>query len=212
MFTGLVETLGSITAVKNTGNGIRLSLKPLTDYEVKLGDSVAINGVCLTVTTHSGDISFDMSPETMQSTNLGRLKVGDRVNLERALRLSDRLGGHIVSGHVDNSGKIISRKPVGEYTIFTFESPPDVLKYVVKKGSIAIDGISLTVNDVDSKSFSVAIIPHTLKVTNLGEKNIGDSVNLEVDIIGKYVERLLGVKDSGKSLMHLLKEEGYTND
>lgn len=212
MFTGLVETLGSVTAVKNTGNGIRLSLKPLSDFELKIGDSVSVNGVCLTVTTHNGDISFDMSPETMQSTNLGRLKVSDRVNLERALRLSDRLGGHIVTGHVDSAGTIISRKTVGEYTLYTFESPPEVLKYVVKKGSIAVDGISLTVNDLDNKSFSVAIIPHTLRATNLGEKNIGDSVNLEVDIIGKYVERLLGAKNSGKGLIHLLKEEGFINE
>ncbi len=212
MFTGLVETLGSISSLTHTGNGIRLSMKPESDYEVKLGDSVAINGVCLTVTKHSGDISFDVSPETMKSTNLGELKVGDRVNLERALRLSDRLGGHIVSGHVDNNGKIISRKPVGEYTFYTFEAPPEILKYVVKKGSIAIDGISLTVNDLDSRSFSVAIIPHTLTATNLGGKNIGDKVNLEVDIIGKYVEKLLGKEGSGSSLMTLLKEEGFTND
>jgi riboflavin synthase len=212
MFTGLVETLGAITSLTHTGSGIRLSLKPLSDYEVQLGDSISINGVCLTVTKHNGDISFDVSPETMKSTNLGELKIGDRVNLERALRLSDRLGGHIVTGHVDNTGRIISRKPVGEYTFYTFESPPEILKYVVKKGSIAIDGISLTVNDLDRRSLSVAIIPHTLTATNLGGKNIGDKVNLEVDIIGKYVEKLLGKEGSGSSLMTLLKEEGFTND
>jgi riboflavin synthase len=212
MFTGLVETLGAITSLTHTGSGIRLSLKPLSDYEVQIGDSISINGVCLTVTKHNGDISFDVSPETMKSTNLGELQVGDKVNLERALRLSDRLGGHIVTGHVDNTGRIISRKPVGEYTFYTFESPPEILKYVVKKGSIAIDGISLTVNDLDSRSFSVAIIPHTLTATNLGGKNVGDKVNLEVDIIGKYVEKLLGKEGSGSSLMTLLKEEGFTND
>jgi len=212
MFTGLVETLGAITALTHAGNGIRLSLKPLSDYEVRLGDSVSISGVCLTVTNNKGDISFDVSPETMKSTNLGELKVGDKVNLERDLRLSDRLGGHIVTGHVDNVGSISSRKPIGEYTFYTFESPPEILKYVVKKGSIAIDGISLTVNDLDSRSFSVAIIPHTLTATNLGEKNIGSRVNLEVDIIGKYVEKLLGKESSGNSLMTLLKEEGFTNE
>jgi riboflavin synthase len=212
MFTGLVETLGAITSLTHTGSGIRLSLKPISDYAVQLGDSISINGVCLTVTKHNGDVSFDVSPETMKSTNLGELQVGDRVNLERALRLSDRLGGHIVSGHVDNVGRIISRKPDGEYTFYTFESPAEILKYVVKKGSIAIDGISLTVNDLDNRSFSVAIIPHTLTATNLGGKNIGDKVNLEVDIIGKYVEKLLGKEGSGSSLMTLLKEEGFTND
>ena len=212
MFTGLIETLGSITSVRNIGNGIRLSVKPLSDYRVRLGDSVSINGVCLTVTAHNGDISFDMSPETMRSTNLGELKTGDSVNLERALRLSDRLGGHIVTGHVDNVGKIISRNPVGEYTFYKFEASEDILKYVVKKGSIAIDGISLTVIELDNKSFGVAIIPHTLKATNLGAKNIGDKVNLEVDIIGKYVEKLLGKEGSGSSLMQLLKEEGFVND
>jgi len=212
MFTGLVETLGAISSVRNTGNGIRLSLKPLSVFEVQLGDSVSINGVCLTVTAFNGEISFDVSPETMRSTNLGELKVSDRVNLERALRLSDRLGGHIVTGHVDNVGTITSKKPVGEYTFYTFEAPQDILKYVVKKGSIAIDGISLTVIDLDKRSFSVAIIPHTLAATNLGAKTVGSKVNLEVDIIGKYVEKLLGKSDSGSSLMSLLKEEGYTDE
>ncbi len=212
MFTGLVETSGSLTAVTNIGNGIRLSLKPSSEFAVELGDSVSVNGVCLTVTGQSGEISFDVSPETIGSTNLKELKVGDRVNLERALRLSDRLGGHIVTGHVDNVGKITGRRPEGEYTFYTIESTADVLKYIVKKGSVAIDGISLTVNDLDGLSFSVAIIPHTLQATNIGDKNIGAKVNLEVDIIGKYVEKLLGKRDSDRSLMHLLKEEGFIDD
>ncbi len=212
MFTGLVETSGSLSAITNIGNGIRLSLKPSSEFAVELGDSVSVNGVCLTVTGQSGEISFDVSPETIGSTNLKELKVGDRVNLERALRLSDRLGGHIVTGHVDNVGKIIGRRPEGEYTFYTIESTADVLKYIVKKGSVAIDGISLTVNDLDGLSFSVAIIPHTLQATNIGDKNIGAKVNLEVDIIGKYVEKLLGKRDSDRSLMHLLKEEGFIDD
>lgn len=209
MFTGLVETSGEVTAIKNMGNGIRLSMRPSTEFEQQIGDSISVNGVCLTVTDSSGDISFDVSPETMKSTNLGELKAGSRVNLERALRLSDRLGGHLVTGHVDGVGTIKDRKPVGEYTFFTFEAPAEILRYVVKKGSIAIDGISLTVVDMDSRSFSVAIIPHTLTATNLGDKSRGDRVNLEVDIIGKYVERLLGKDTTGPGLMELLKEEGF---
>ncbi len=212
MFTGLVETLGSITSLNNIGNGIRLSLKPSITFELNTGDSVSVNGVCLTVTKQDSNVSFDVSPETMKSTNLGELRVSDKVNLERALRLSDRLGGHIVTGHVDDVGKIINKKPVGEYTFYTFEAPPEILKYTVKKGSIAIDGISLTVIELDNRSFSVAIIPHTLTATNLGSKGIGDKVNLEVDIMGKYVEKLLGKKGSDSGLMELLKEEGFADE
>ncbi len=212
MFTGLVETFGTITSIRNTGNGIVLSVKPLSEFEVRLGDSVAVNGVCLTVTHHNGDISFDVSPESLKSTNLGAMKVSDKINLERALRLSDRLGGHIVSGHVDGIGTIRQKKQAGEYTFYTFDCPDEILKYVVQKGSIAIDGISLTVVDVDHSSFSVAIIPHTLSATNLGDKGVGNRVNLEADIIGKYVEKLLGKKDTGPSLMGLLKEKGFVNE
>jgi riboflavin synthase len=212
MFTGLIEIQGTVTSVKETGIGIGLSLKPVSAYELVLGDSVAVNGVCLTVTKHNGEISFDVSPETMRSTNLGELKNGDSVNLERALLLSDRLGGHIVSGHVDNVGSIREIRKAGEYTFYKFDAPNDILKYVVKKGSIAIDGISLTVVDLDNRSFSVAIIPHTLTATNIWQKRIGDRVNLEVDIIGKYVEKLLDKNGSDSNLMGLLKEKGFMND
>ncbi len=212
MFTGLVETFGTVSAVKNTGSGIRLSVRPLSDFGVRTGDSVSVNGVCLTVTGHNRDTSFDVSPETLRSTNLGELKINDRVNLERALRLSDRLGGHIVSGHVDGIGTIKDKKKAGEYTFYTFESPAEISRYIVKKGSIAIDGISLTVVEHDNRSFSVAIIPHTLTATNIGEKGIGDRVNLEADIIGKYVEKLLGGKDPDSGLMGLLKEKGFLNE
>ncbi len=211
MFTGLVEALGNISSINKTSNGMRLSMKPSSDMEVSIGDSIAVNGVCLTATTDRGSIMFDVSPETMKSTNLGELKVNQKVNLERALRLSDRLGGHIVTGHVDAVGKIRERRPEGEYTFYTFDAPPEVLRYVVKKGSVAIDGISLTVTGLDSSTFSVAIIPHTLTATNLGDKHKGDSVNMEIDIIGKYVEKFLGNKDNSKGLESLLKEEGFTD-
>jgi len=219
MFTGLVETMGSVASVEKTGNGIRLSLRPSADFEVHTGDSISINGVCLTVTKNSRGVSrntsaglelaFDVSPETMRSTNLGELKAGDQVNLERALQLSDRLGGHIVTGHVDGVGVIKGKSQTGEYTFYTFQSSPEILKYLVKKGSIAVDGISLTVVDLDNISFSVAIIPHTLKATNIGNKGVGNKVNLEVDIIGKYVEKFLNNKDTDKGLMELLKKEGF---
>lgn len=212
MFTGLVETFGVISSVNKTGNSIRLSLKPLSSFEVQLGDSVSVNGVCLTVTKHNGDISFDVSPETLKSTDLGELKTGHKVNLERALKLSDRLGGHIVTGHVDGIGTVRDKRQAGEYTFYKFECAAGILKYIVQKGSIAVDGISLTVTDVDSGSFSVAIIPHTAAATNLGDKGIGDRVNLEVDIIGKYVEKLLGRKDTDSNLMELLREKGFIND
>jgi riboflavin synthase len=212
MFTGLVETTGTVASASRTGNGIRLSVKPAVSFDLNPGDSISVNGVCLTVTKHDAEISFDVSPETLKSTNLGALRVSDRVNLERALRLSDRLGGHIVTGHVDGTGVIKDKRQTGEYTFYSFDAPAEVLKYVVQKGSITVDGISLTVVGLDSSSFRVAIIPHTLAATNLGEKGVGDRVNLEADIIGKYVERLLGEKGPDTGLMDLLKEEGFVNE
>jgi riboflavin synthase len=216
MFTGLIETLGKVISVEKTGNGIRLSLKPLSDFEVQLGDSISVNGVCLTVTNgvskyapENSELIFDISPETIRSTNFGELSISDKVNLERALRLSDRLGGHMVTGHVDGVCTISDKRPSGEYTFYKFESSDNILKYVVKKGSIAVDGVSLTVIEVDNRSFSVAIIPHTLKATNIGDKRIGYKVNVEVDIIGKYVEKFLTRKDTDNGLMELLKKEGF---
>lgn len=212
MFTGLVETTGTVASVLNTGNGIRLSVKPASPFDLQAGDSISVNGVCLTVTKHDAEISFDVSPETLKSTNLGELRVSGKVNLERALRLSDRLGGHIVTGHVDGIGVIKDKRQTGEYTFYTFDVPSEILKYIVKKGSITVDGISLTVVDLDTSSFRVAIIPHTLTATNLGDKGAGERVNLEADIIGKYVEKLLGKKKTDAGLMDLLKEEGFVND
>ena len=212
MFTGLVETKETVSSVTNTGNGVRLSVTQQADFDLQLGESVSVNGVCLTVIKHKGEISFDVSPETLKSTNIGELKVGDKVNLERALKLSDRLGGHLVTGHVDCTGTIRDKKLSGEYTFYTFDSSEEILKYIVQKGSIAVDGISLTVVGLDNRSFSVAIIPHTLTATNIGEKGMGDRVNLEVDIIGKYVEKFVAGKESVSGLANMLKEKGFVNE
>ncbi|MBI4687843.1 MAG: riboflavin synthase [Nitrospirae bacterium] len=212
MFTGLIEDLGVIVSVRKTGTGIRLALLGKADMEFKLGDSVSINGVCLTVSElgdNKAGLFFDVSPETLKNTNLGELKVNDRVNMERALSLSGRLGGHIVTGHVDGVGRIREKKQEGEYTFFTFDSTKEVLRYLVKKGSVAVDGISLTVIDITEGRFKVAIIPHTLSATTLGFKGVGDKVNLEADILGKYVEKFLSGRDSSSGLMDRLKEEGF---
>lgn len=220
MFTGLIENIGEVISVSRIGEGAKLIIRPKINMELEIGDSVAVNGVCLTVSerrtclpdrqAQNAELSFDISPETMRSTNLGELKLNDKVNLERALRLNDRLGGHIVTGHVDGVGVIKNKRQEGDYTIYTFEAPPEILKYTVKKGSVAVDGISLTVNSIDSKSFSVAIIPHTLKATNIGDKDIGDKVNLEVDIIGKYIEKFMSSRDTDADLLSLIREKGFT--
>lgn len=167
----------------------------LTDPEE--GESIAVNGVCLTAKKIAGRrFSVDVSPESLSRTNLGGLASGSLVNLERALRLSDRLGGHLVSGHIDAVGPVLERKPVGDFVVFSFSVPAGLTKYIIEKGSIAVDGISLTVNRCDEESFAVAIIPHTLEVTTMGHRKKGDLVNLEVDLIGKYVEKLLAAKSS----------------
>jgi len=209
MFTGLIEELGRIQVIERHGRGIRLKVKANAMRDEQPGDSISVNGVCLTVTETKGEIiSFDVSPETIRATNLGNLKIGDRVNLERAMTLQQRLGGHIVTGHVDVTGTINDRRAEGEFTIYRIAAPPDFLRYVILKGSVAVDGISLTVIGVDRDSFSVALIPHTASVTTMGFKTVGDTVNLEADIIGKYIERFL-VPQKESRLSGLLKEEGY---
>lgn len=192
MFTGIIEELGVVKQIDRQ-KLIRLAILAKTVLEdLKIGDSVAVNGVCLTVVSfNTSEMMVEISPETLGVSNLGSLKVGDGVNLERAMRLNDRLGGHLVTGHVDGMGRIRERRPEGDSSVLRIETPSEVLRYCVKKGSIAVDGVSLTINELTDKDFLVTIIPHTAKVTTLGLKGIGDAVNLEVDLIGKYVERLL---------------------
>lgn len=193
MFTGIIEGIGKITGKRTVGGGIAYDLEAGFDLtEPEEGESIAVSGVCLTAYNIRGkSFSADVSPETLSRTKLGSLGPGDSINLERALKLSDRLGGHLVSGHIDCMASVTTRKEIGNYTIFGFSLPREQERYIIEKGSITIDGVSLTVNSCDTGSFSVSIIPHTLKVTTLGNLKVGNKVNIEVDIIGKYVEKLL---------------------
>jgi riboflavin synthase len=194
VFTGLVEDTGRIVRAERREDAVELEVAPvvLPCSELALGDSVAIDGCCLTVTART-DRSFSVlaGPETLARTTAGRLGVGTRVNLERALLATARLGGHMVAGHVDGIGDIASRMPIGPAVEITFRTPPALLRYVVEKGSVCVDGISLTVNRVDEYAFAVGLIPHTLEHTTLGEKQVGAQVNLEVDLVGKYVEKFV---------------------
>lgn len=194
MFTGLVEGQGEITEVVPEEDAIRLSIDAGDSIGsgLAIGDSVCINGCCLTVVNLIGTVAdFQAGTETLSKTNLGRLAPGHRVNLERSLPVDGRLGGHIVQGHVDGTGSVSSIDQDGEWVTMWFEIPESLAKFVVPKGSIAVDGISLTVVDVEQSRFSVALIPHTLEVTTLGAVSNGDPVNIETDILGRYVERLL---------------------
>lgn len=193
MFTGIVEEMGAVMSLEKTLAGTRMTiLASLVMGDLKIGDSVSVNGTCLTVVTKDErNFTVEVSPETLSVTTLGHLTAGAPLNLERAMKLNERIGGHLVAGHVDGVGTIRSRHQEGNAIFFTIEAPQDILKYCVVKGSITVDGISLTINDVGNQGFSVAIIPHTAKVTTLGLKQVNDPVNLESDLIGKYVERLL---------------------
>jgi riboflavin synthase len=194
MFTGIVEELGTIRAITPVATGAHLTIAATTVLEdAQIGDSISVNGCCLTVVTlDAGCYQVDVVEETLRMTCLGNLKVADRVNLERSVRLADRLGGHLVQGHVDGVGTLLSRTPAADGSLVVrINAPAEVLRYVVYKGSIAVDGISLTVAAIDATSFSIALIPHTQDVTTLGFRQEGDQVNLEVDIVAKYVEKLL---------------------
>ncbi|WHZ29080.1 MAG: Riboflavin synthase eubacterial/eukaryotic [Nitrospira sp.] len=193
MFTGIIEEMGAITVLRKTLAGTKLTILASTVMDdLKIGDSVSVDGICLTVVSRSErDFSVEVSPETLSVTTLGNFAVGLPVNLERAMRLNERIGGHLVAGHVDGVGVIRSRHQDSNAIVFTIGAPPEILRYCVAKGSITVDGISLTINDVSEKGFSVAIIPHTAKATTIGLKQVNDPVNLESDLIGKYVERLL---------------------
>lgn len=215
MFTGLVAELGTVQNLARQGESYHLTVAAKkVMHNLKIGDSVAVNGACLTVVEMTeGSFTADVMPETVRLTNIGSLRSGDRVNLERTLRLCDGLDGHIVSGHVEGLGTIISQRPEGIAVVVTIGTEPRLLKYILPKGSIAIDGISLTVTQVTDSSFSVSLIPHTAKETTLGIKTVGDNVNLETDIIGKYVERMLGFRNKeNKELTldkNILMENGF---
>ena len=216
MFTGIIEEVGVIKNIKMGAKSAVITIQANTVMEdIHLGDSIAMNGVCLTVTSFDkNSYSVDVMHETLRRTNLGALKGGSRVNLERAMAADGRFGGHIVAGHVDGTGVITSMKQDDNAVWIDIETDASVLKYIVEKGSITIDGISLTVAQVDSRSFAVSVIPHTGMHTTLLEKKPGDSVNLETDIIGKYVEKLLGYQEQEQKpksniTMEFLMENGF---
>jgi riboflavin synthase len=193
VFTGIVRELGAVEAIDGDAGGVRIRLRaPETAAAAAPGDSVALNGVCLTVTATAGELlAFDAVPETLRRTSLGRLAAGSPVNVEPALRAGEPLGGHIVQGHVDGVGRVRAVEPEGEGVRLTIEPPAELLRYCVEKGSIAVEGVSLTIAALGQETFALALIPHTLAVTTLGSLQPGDEVNLEVDVIAKYVERLL---------------------
>jgi riboflavin synthase len=220
VFTGIVEGLGTVKSLTRAAGGMRMGIR--ADFpinQVKMGDSIAVSGTCLTIVDFQNNIlGVDVAPETLSKTTLGRAKVGDRVNLEQALRFGDRLGGHLVSGHVDGVGVLKTKQPVANAILFTFGVPEALSHYIVKKGSIAVDGISLTVNACNKTSFEVSIIPHTAKITTMGFTEAGDPVNIETDMIGKYVESFTRpfseietrAKDTGSSIDEkLLSKTGF---
>ncbi|NQT10437.1 MAG: riboflavin synthase [Desulfobacteraceae bacterium] len=206
MFTGIIEGLGIITAIRPSNRGKRLLIDadfPLD--KTKIGDSIAVSGACVTVIVMAGRrFEVDISPETLAKTTFGMAKIGDRVNLERALRLSDRIDGHLVSGHVDGIGIIKGKKRTGNAIIVVIDVPEFLSRYMITKGSVAVDGISLTINNRSRDCFDVSIIPHTAKLTTMGIKKTGDHVNIETDMIGKYIENFIAKKPAN----NIKKETG----
>ncbi len=211
MFTGIIKAKGTISAMQKRGGDVRLSVRsdglPWADYEI--GESIAVNGVCLTaVELHDDGFDTDVSVETLDVTGLGGLEVGSSVNLEPSLSLGDRLGGHLVSGHVDCTGTVLSRTADARSIRFVIEIPEAYARYIAKKGSVSVDGVSLTVNEVSGNTFDMNIIPHTAEVTLFGEYAPGSVVNIEVDLLARYIERLLSKDDDGISI-DFLKTHGY---
>ncbi|VAX30224.1 Riboflavin synthase eubacterial/eukaryotic [hydrothermal vent metagenome] len=214
MFTGIIQEMGTVSGIDKKGNIARLGIvSGQVARTADIGDSISVNGVCLTITSlQQGIMLFDLSAETLNTSNTGRLKKGDRVNLEPALRPSDRLGGHFVTGHIDGMGSIKRRNRIGNTIEIEIGATEEVIKYIVKKGSIAIDGISLTVVDIERGSFKVVIIPHTEHITTIGQKEVNYTVNLEVDILGKYVAKFLhtpATEEKDDKLLTILGKSGF---
>ena len=219
MFTGIIEGFGTIREIRPESKGKRMTVD--ADFfleQTRLGDSICVSGACLTIVMIDNKrFTADISPETLAKTTFGSAKIGDRVNLERALRLSDRIDGHLVSGHIDGVGTITLKQHIGNEIIVSFKVPEFISYYMIQKGSVAVDGTSLTINNCSHDSFDVSIIPHTAKLTTIGFKKAGDLVNIETDMIGKYVERFVGgkrhdekKKEAGSSLdMEFLAKSGF---
>jgi riboflavin synthase len=217
MFTGIIEGLGHLEEIRRHGQAMQLAVR--ADFDLagtRIGDSIAVNGACLTVITlEQNRFVADVSAETLSKTTFGSARRGEAVNLERALRLSDRLDGHLVSGHVDGTARLIERKSAANAILLTFSAPESLTRYMIEKGSVAIHGISLTINHCDVETFQVSIIPHTAAITTVGQWREGDAVNIETDLIGKYVARFLDRKpenvkkiEKGVSL-ELLAKSGF---
>ena len=215
MFTGIIEGLGTVAGIRASGQGRRFAVDAgFSLAESRIGDSIAVNGACLTAVLIDGHrFEADVSPETLSKTIFGKIRIGDRINLERALRLSDRIDGHLVSGHVDGVGAIQSRRTLGNAVLIRVSVPQALSRYMIPKGSVAVDGISLTINDCGDDFFEVSIIPHTAMLTTIGFKKPGDPVNIETDMIGKYVERFMRGKPEEKPAggidMQFLAKTGF---
>jgi riboflavin synthase len=212
MFTGIVEELGKVVYLNKTANAARLGVEADIFKNSKVGDSVCINGACLTIAKlDNKKAEFDVSQETLDKTYLGKLKIGEKVNIERALKVGDRFGGHFVTGHVDCVSKILGKKEKDDNMIFEFEIQPEFKRYIINKGSVSIDGISLTIAQAREGSFLAYVIPHTAKVTTLGLKSTNDLVNVEFDMFGKYAESMLDKRQNNKTKISetFLKEHGF---
>lgn len=218
MFTGIIEEIGELVRISRKGNTLSLTIrgsKVISD--LKEGDSIAVNGVCLTAAMCENDIFVvEVSPETLIRSTLDKLRIGEGVNLERALKVGDRLGGHQVTGHIDGVGRLVALDREGDFLIITVKAPSEVMKYIVTKGSIALDGISLTIARCWEDRFQISVIPYTTKITTIGQKTIGNEVNLEADLIGKYIERFMSaqqgqlLKDQPRLIDHeFLAEHGF---